>query len=115
MGVKHVRVWPLLIKRAGRCSLPGGGEEGSSALGLLEGGDPVLDSSPRCGVVPLLVVGSVASKPPQTSLLFRPCRALPVMYAVALDLRVFANNVSLISITFVLKPKLGVSLLLNFM
>lgn len=33
-------------------------------------------------------------------------RALPVMYAVALDLRVFANNVSSVSISIVLKLKL---------
>lgn len=37
------------------------------------------------------------------------------MYAVALDLRVFANNVSSIFITIVLKPRLGNCLLLIFM
>lgn len=34
-------------------------------------------------------------------------RALPVMYAVALDLRVFANNVSLVSTRVVLRLKLS--------
>lgn len=45
---------------------------------------------------------------------FLPRRALPVMYAVALDLRVFANNVSSVLVT-VLKLKLRFCLLFNFM
>lgn len=43
------------------------------------------------------------------------CRALPVMYAVALDLRIFANNVSSVFVTVLLKLKLRFCLLLNFM
>lgn len=48
-------------------------------------------------------------------LAFLPRRALPVMYAVALDLRVFANNVSLVLVTVLLKLNLSFYLLLNFM
>ena len=47
-------------------------------------------------------------------LAFLPHRALPVMYAVALDLRIFANNVSSVSISIVLKLKLHFYLLFNF-
>lgn len=41
-------------------------------------------------------------------------RALPVMYAVALDLRIFANNVSSISYACYFKFKSAGWLLLNF-
>lgn len=46
-------------------------------------------------------------------LAFLPRRALPVMYAVALDLRIFANNVSSVSISIVLKLKLHLYLLIS--
>lgn len=68
-----------------------------------------------CGWMVALGVGKGMSDLVASSnrLAFLPRRALPVMYAVALDLRIFANNVSSVFVTILLKLKLSFCCLIS--
>ena len=118
-GQSGLRPWPLgrLGQRtkssSGQMHRPGGAAApGRKATGGPWGrGGGALPSSWGPWVSSALVSEFLTSEP--HTHFFLPHRALPVMYAVALDLRIFANNVSLVSVT-VLNPN-SLWLLLNFM
>lgn len=118
-GQSGLRPWPLgrlgqrVQSSSGQMHRPGGAAApGRKVRGGPRGhGGGALPSGWGPWVSPALVREPLTSEP--HTHFFLPHRALPVMYAVALDLRIFANNVSLVSVT-VLNPN-SLYLLLNFM
>ena len=102
----------LWVRKPRAAACPGRGEEGSRSRQVPGG-----VAAPWGGWEPGVSGADSGTAWPASSsgLALLPRRALPVMYAVALDLRVFANNVSSVLGTVLLKLKLGFCLFLNFM